>query len=159
MGKLSYLCGPSHSGKSTFCSKWIQEQDPDGFYRVVVNTDSLRKAICGTRYNKYTEPVVFNTKYYMITALWLQGYHVLNDGTNTTDTSIRRLLEIDPNAKPIILNVPLDICIDRIKLTEQKDMVPVITRQYNQLQKILKEGIDNVHARLLKEVETRWKTV
>jgi predicted kinase len=154
-GKITYLLGSTHSGKSTFCKTWLKESDPDGLHRVVVNADTIRLAIHGNRYNHYSEPLVFSAQYLMLKTHYLYGYHICFDETSTTDTSIKRILEIDPNATPIVFNTPPEICWQRAQANNQLDMYQVIQRHHRQLRKLLDEGLVNVHKRLLEEIDNR----
>ena len=151
-GKITYLIGPTRAGKSTFCKKWLQERDIEGYHRIVVNADMIRIAIHGERYNHHSEPIVFSAQYLMLKTFYLQGYHVLFDETNTTDISIRRILEIDPEAMPLIFDTPAEICKERAVASSQLDLDSVIDRHCNQLKRLLEEGIDNVHKRLLRDI-------
>jgi predicted kinase len=154
-GKLSILLGESHSGKSTFAKKW--QRQSSNIPRVVVTTDNIRLALAGKLYTKELEPIVFSHKHVMLKTLLIEGFHVLSCGTNTTKESIKRHLELDPNAEFIVMNTPLDVCLERMKLTGQLNMGPVIKRHHRQLQKLLNQGLENVRAELLEEIRVRWE--
>lgn len=148
MSKLSFLIGLPRSGKSTYSRKW-SEQKPG---RVVVNSDSIRLALHGNRYCPLAETMVFAIKHVIIRAHLHNGYEVLVDGTHTTDISMKRLLEIDTNAKPILIQTPKELCIERALATNQPDLVPVINKINGNLNMLLAEGVHNRIARLKLEI-------
>lgn len=152
---LSFLIGASHSGKSTYAKKWQREMSNRP--RFVVTTDTIRKAIHGEIYNRDAEPVVFSHKYVMIKTCILDGVDTLANGTHTRPESIKRILEIDPNAVPIVIDTPLDECIRRTSLTGQTNMIPVIQRHYRQLQELLTYGLERKLDEIRNELEYRWQ--
>lgn len=121
---LYFTIGLPRSGKSTYCKEWSQ-QYPN---RVIVSSDSIRLAITGKRYEPLAETLVFATKHIMIRSLLSLNYDVIVDGTHSTEISITRLLEIDKNAKYVIIPTRPEICIDRAYQTNQPDLVPTINR-------------------------------
>lgn len=131
--KLYFLIGSARSGKSTFSKKWQSEKE----MRVVVSGDNIRLATHGTRYNKLAEDSVFCTLHIMVRTLLLSGYEVLIDETNTSEMSIRRILEIDKNATPVFINTPLDICIKRAIDSRQFDVINSIYRHHSNINSIL----------------------
>lgn len=106
--------------------------------RVVVSDDAIRLAITGDRFNSFAESQVYAIKYAMIRTLLLQGYDVLVDDTHTSETSIRRLLEIDIDAQFCFVNTGIRTCIDRAKQTNQEDLKSVIWRQAINLHKLIR---------------------
>jgi predicted kinase len=156
--ELHFTIGCARSGKSTFCTKWVRDVDltnSDNLPRVISCSDDIRLALHGQRYNSKAEPMVFGIKQVMIQALLSRGHDVIVDGTHTSDISIRRILEIDPNAVPHIFDTNVNICIERAYKTGQDDLVPVIKRHNQQLQKILSEGFESVRKRLLNDIKYR----
>ncbi len=157
---LTFTIGPSHSGKSTFCNYWATHYQITGVAaprpRVIACSDSIRKGLCGRRYNSNIEPMVFGMKQIFIKALLDRGHDVIVDGTHTTKASIQRILEIDPNAIALVFNTPLEVCLDRIKLTGQTDMESVIRRHHRQLQTLLDEGLDKIFSDLKEKIAQRW---
>lgn len=151
-GKLHFLIGLQRSGKSTWATHWMRKKPivKDGivFPRAVVCADNIRLAVTGQRYNRRAESTVFMIKQYMIETLLSRGHYVLVDGTHTTETSIRRILEIDRDATWTIINTPVAICKKRAMETNQPDLVPVLDRTNQQMKKLLDEGIDNVINRI-----------
>lgn len=55
-------------------------------------------------------------------------YDVLVDDTHTTRESVKRLLEVDPDAIPIPIKTDPAVCKERAMKTGQKDLLPVIDR-------------------------------
>ena len=143
--KLYFLIGLPRSGKSTISRKWsakeilfdkhgkiwthaqrlYKETDND---RVVVTPDRWRQAL-GHRYNWFAEPVIFSQIQVAIRAL-LYDYDVLLDDTHTSRESIKRILEVDPYAIPVVVDTSPDVCKERASLTNQKDLHKVIDRMY-----------------------------
>jgi predicted kinase len=153
--KLYFIVGTAASGKSAFAQKWKRELA--NIPRVVVTTDNIRLALHNQVYNRHAEPVVFAQKYIMLKTLLLEGYDVLSCGTHTTKESIQRILEIDPNAEPIVMNTSLHICLERSKLRgDAPYMENVIKRQHGQMQELLAQGMENVLAKLKEKIRKRW---
>lgn len=154
--KLYLMVGTAASGKSTFAQKWKRELANTP--RVVVTTDNIRLALHNQIYNKHAEPVVFTHKHIILKTLLLEGYDVLTCGTHTTKESIQRILEIDQNAEPIVIDTPLHICLERSKLRgDAPYMESVIKRQHGQMQELLAQGIENVLAELKEKIKKRWQ--
>lgn len=158
MTKLYFMMGMARSGKSTYVNKWIKEDSN----RVVVSSDDIRYAMHGNRYSSFAETMVFSVKHIMIRALLRRGMTVLVDGTHTSKISIERILEIDSTAKPILINTPKEICIERALLTNQADLIPTIERQNKNLQEIFSLAEHPLYALQLhvelikKEIKDRW---
>lgn len=129
MPNLLYTIGLQRSGKSTICDKWAKAAP----MRAIVNSDSIRLALTGKRYEPLAETMVFATKHVMIRALLNRGFDVIVDGTHSTEISIQRILEIDINAKAIPIQTEYSTCIQRAIDTNQSDLVPSINRVYNNL--------------------------
>jgi len=83
-------------------------------------------------------------KYGMIRTLMEQGYEVMVDDTHTTETSIRRLLEINLNATFILIDTDIEECIQRAINTNQEDLVGVIRRHHSNLQDFIGIGDTNL---------------
>lgn len=124
MPKLIFTIGLPRSGKSTWATKWAQEQP----MRAIVCSDSIRKCITGQRYQPLAETLVFATKHVMIRSLLDRGFDVCVDGTHSTEISVMRILEIDINAEPVLIQTPMSTCIQRAVDTNQRDLIPVIGR-------------------------------
>lgn len=140
---LYMTIGLQRSSKSTYATRWAQhlEMPGDGYPRAIVCADSIRLALHGIRYKSEAEPMVFTLDTYMIRSLVIRGHDVLADETGTTERSIRRILEIDPDATPIVIDTPKDVCIERAYKTNQEDLVPVIERCNEQFVRLKEYGI------------------
>jgi len=145
------MIGCPRSGKSTFCKEWVKEEP----MRIVVSGDDIRLATYGQRFNKLGENAVYHTLYVMIRALLLGGFTVLVDETNSSEMSITRILEIDSEAKPILIDTSEEVCIERAIATNQKDLIPVIKQIRRNIDRLKAEGIDNVIKRLNKDIKER----
>ena len=149
--RLIVLQGNTRSGKSTYANRWARED----IMRVVINSDSLRLALTGQRYNYLAESVVFSMKYVFIRALLKQGYTCLVDGTNSSDISIQRILEIDPKAEFVLIDTPTEVCIKRAIDTHQEDLIPVIERIGKNIERIKAVGIENIRKEILETIKNR----
>jgi predicted kinase len=135
MAKLTALIGLARSGKSTFAKKWQTTPDPDGLSRVVVNGDNVRLALHGMRYVHSAEPIVHGIYNTMVKALLLNpDLSLLMDDTHTTVGSIRAVLNMDVEARFIYIDTPLGECQSRAISTGQRDLLPVISRMWDNLQ-------------------------
>lgn len=81
----------------------------------------------GHRYNWFSEPLLFGQIQIAIRAL-LMDYDVLVDDTHTTRESVKRILEVEPNAIAIPVKTDPAVCKERAIKTGQKDLIPVIDR-------------------------------
>lgn len=129
MPNLYFTVSLPRAGKSTLCDKWAKASP----MRAIVNSDSIRLALTGKRYEPLAETMVFATKHVMIRALLNRGFDVIVDGTHSTEISIQRILEIDINAKAIPIQTEYTTCIQRAIDTNQSDLLPSINRVYNNL--------------------------
>jgi hypothetical protein len=157
--RLYFTIGVQRSGKSTYCTRWAQnlEMPGDGYPRAIVCADSIRIALHGQRYKYEAEPMVFAMDTYMIRSLLVRGHDVIADETGTTERSIRRILEIDPDAQHILIDTPKEVCIARAFTTNQSDLVPVIERCHAQLVRLKAYGVDRVVEEVRKAVKAGCK--
>jgi predicted kinase len=134
MGQLWATIGPARSGKSTWATEWKYDERIIG-NKCIFEDDHLRLSLHGERYKRLAEPMIFGMKYTTLRALLKSNDHVLNPETNTTERSIRNLLEIDPKCIFIIFDTPLEICIQRAIDTGQSDLIEcnVINRHYQNM--------------------------
>lgn len=161
--QIYFSIGAARSGKSTYSKRWTngcEMVDVQSYNRVVWNQDNLRLAMGGQRFNKVLEPLIHTFKSYAIKSLLLSDYIVFVDGTHTTERSIKDILRMDINAKPVLFDTSEAECRERAIKTEQPDLIPVITRHCNNIERIKAEGLDKVMERLRREVveydEYRW---
>ncbi len=157
MNSLYFTIGLPRSGKSTWARAWLQGTADiannrftrdfptplelsriDSVKRIIVTPDAFRLAL-GHRYNWYAEPVVFAHVQIAIRAL-VQDYDVLVDDTHTSIESITRILEVDPNANYVFVDTPLDVCIERAIATNQGDLVGVMARMQNNINRLEAAG-------------------
>lgn len=137
--KLYFTIGLPRSGKSTECNRWLNYEHSivNGTFvpydivkfdnrRIVVTPDRWRLAM-GHRYNWFSEPLLFAQIQIAIRAL-LMDYDVLVDDTHTTKESVKRILEVDPDAVAVPIKTDANICKERAVKTGQKDLIPVIDR-------------------------------
>lgn len=150
--KLFFLISGARAGKSTFANQWVNE----GEKRVIVCSDDIRKALHGNRYSAYAETMVFAIKHIMIRSLLSRGFTVLVDGTHTSEISITRLLEIDPNAEAILIKTPKEECIKRAISLGQNDLIPVIERQFKNIDNILSLGLNEYLDGIRAKIKDRW---
>jgi hypothetical protein len=161
-GKILFTIGIARSGKSTFCTRWAQffeEATGEFFPRAVVCSDDIRIALHGDRFNRHSEPMVWAINTYMTKALLLKS-DVLIDGTNTTEDSLWRILNIDPDADYRLIHADPEECKRRARGCGHDDLVTkgVIDRQYAQLCKLQEEGVWQVVDRIRRRVKERWPT-
>jgi hypothetical protein len=142
---LTFLIGLPRSGKTTLANRWqngeisfidgeICHSPVEGLRknRVVVKPDIIRLTL-GHRYNSYIEHHIKAITYTMVSALLLDGYHVLLDDTHTTQHSIKEVLRLDTNADHYFNRALPLICVQRATLTNQEDLIPIIEKMTNNL--------------------------
>lgn len=160
---LYYTCGMSHSGKSTLAQKWLKfhnyidggefheyevwktsvapglmeskfkDYDVVNQRRVVVSGDAIRESL-GYIWNPDVEDYVDSIKYTMVRALLKTGHTVLIDETNTSERSIRKILELDIGAQVAVVPTSKEECIKRAsKDTPQSPLLKPIERMWNNL--------------------------
>lgn len=166
MPTLEFTVGLPRSGKSSRVKEIFNQRRMLAPYvnYVVVSGDQIRLALYGCRYSSYGEPSVFASLQVMTRTLLLSGYNVIIDETNTSRESCKRILEICPDAKPIFVLTPPDICIQRAIATQQEDLTPVIRTQWEQLLRIfhdyhganIEDGYFNMMRDIKQEIHSRW---
>jgi len=158
-GKLFFLIAPPRAGKTTFCKEWVSKPDITvtgepidntsfpmftceklnftvSKPRVIISGDEFRKAVHGHSYIKEAEELVFANMTTACRALINSGFDVLVDETNSTLTSIYRLLLVDIDAQAIWLDTPEDVCIERAIKTEKPYLVLPIKRICSQIREL-----------------------
>src|SRR4051812_504363 len=130
---LTFAIGIARCGKSTYCSRWSQYlEDWDQTIplipgkikpRTIVCSDDIRVAVHGDRFNKEAEPFVWTVNTYMTKALLHRGFDVIIDGTNTTEDSIWRILNIEPSARYVLIDTPVEECERRALACDHNDLV------------------------------------
>lgn len=155
--RLYFTIGAQRSGKTTLARKWLHREvhfeHDDNFPRYLWDSDFLRLELYRQRYCRAGEPMIFAMKHYAIAASLRAGHDVIVAGTHTSRTSIQRILEIDPTAKPILVDTPEEVCLQRAIDTGQTDLLPVISRICRRIEKIKKIGLDNYISEILEDME------
>lgn len=136
-GKLIVLCGMARAGKSTYCKQFDNKPKT-----VVVNSDQIRLALHGQRYNRLAEPTIHAITKVMVISLFNQGYICVIDETNTTISSIRQWLEIDSDAEFIYIDTSMEVCLQRAKDTGQEDLLKIIPKMYENLINLCNYTVD-----------------
>lgn len=129
MANLYYTVGAPRSGKSTYI-----KQSWDFLNYTHVCVDNFRLAVYGKRWWREGESAAYAHAYLAARALLKTGNNVVYDDTNTSETSLRRIWEIDPDAKPIVILTSTEVCKERAVATSQEDLFPVIERCNERLQ-------------------------
>lgn len=139
---LFYTIGLPRSGKSSLAERWlkfqnyiedgqfrdypvwltrgfngnceIKDHDIQTQHRAVVSGDAIRESL-GNLWNPDVEDYVDAIKYTMVKALLKTGHTVLIDETNTSERSIRKILEIDINAQFAFVDTSIEDCLLRAK--------------------------------------------
>ncbi len=139
MSYLSFLCGNARSGKSYYAKRW--EESYDDADKIVISGDDIRTAFHGKRYVYKLEPMIAAIVPIVIKTSLLHGYYVLFDDTNTSLYSLKMLFRIDPQAIPVIVNTPKDVCLTRAANSNQLDLCPAIHRMHNNLVQLAAYGL------------------
>lgn len=161
MNNLYYTIGLPRSGKSTFCRNWTAEK-PN---RVIVCADDIRLSF-GHRFNEHIEEHISSIKHLMIRTL-LRSHDVIVDGTHTTWSSIRKLLEINWKAEPYWIQQfsdpnsinYIELCEKRAIASNQPDLLPVISRMAKQQHQLECEYIYKIEAERTRAKEKTWHVV
>lgn len=136
MGKTLFTIGSARCGKTSFWNKWLTVPDPDGLNKVILCRDDFRLADYGERFNASKEASMHDKFDVAWRALHNSGrYSIGMDETNCSIKSIRGILRIDINAKPVFINTPIDVCKERAYASGQPDLVEkgVIDRMFDNL--------------------------
>lgn len=138
---LIFLVGCPRSSKTTWATKWLNYELNEDIVedykpRVIVNGDSIRRAISGERWNDTSEVLTHPFKIVMIRALLENGHDVLVDDTHTTKYSIDQLWEIDRGAKYVIIDTDKEECKKRAVQSGYPELIKVIDRTWPQFNSI-----------------------
>jgi tRNA uridine 5-carbamoylmethylation protein Kti12 len=121
---LIAMVGLPRSGKSTISRDLSKKLGAP-----IVSRDCLRLAVHGQRYASAAEPLIKTLDVYMIRALFLAGHNlVIVDETNFSEAAREHLK--DPSWDTLFYPVMTDveICLERAKLTNQEDLIPIINQ-------------------------------
>lgn len=133
-GRLYFLVGIARSGKSTISNDWVNRKidiknnqiifptipSPP---RIVVCSDQIRLALHGQPFAQEAESMVHTIKMLNVRTYINAGYDVLVDGTHTNLGSIKELLYIDSSAQYLLIDTPINICMQRAKDSGQEYLI------------------------------------
>lgn len=126
---MAFTVGLPRAGKSSFSKKWRSENNG-----VVLSGDDFRMALYGKRFQIIGEEFVRAALITATRALLHQGTSVLFDETNTSLTSIRQILAIDPKAKVYLFTTSPEVCKNRAIACGHEDLLPSIDRMSKNLE-------------------------
>ena len=147
-GRLFFLVGLPQSGKSFVANKWFKKPELDYDFdggeaqdpivtvekpRVVLGGDDFRHAVHGREFQAESEGLVFATMDVCAKALLDRGFDVLIDETSTTEATLCRYLRIDPEATPIWIDTPVEVCKQRALASGRDYLIRPIERMAAQL--------------------------
>lgn len=141
-GKLYFTVGMARCGKSTFCDNWVNIVGDRP--RVIVCGDDIHRALHGDEFHQECHPLVLCHMDIMARAHLLRGCDVIMDETATSEATIRRYLAIDPEAEPVLLQTPLEVCLFRAHQTFKPYLIPVIHRHHRNLEELLPDWPSNL---------------
>lgn len=126
------------SGKSTYAKKWVLS----GPRRARVNRDDIRFQLYGTYFGyPIDEGVVTAVEYAMIRSLLERGISVIVDDCNIAQKYITAFTKIanefDATVRVNLINVELNVAIQRNQGRERFVPIEVIERMHAQLQEVL----------------------
>lgn len=164
--QLYFTVSPARAGKSTYCNAWVKGQEesveqgkgksfPMLRPRAIISGDDFRLALHGQAYSKVAEGTVFAMMDVATRALLSRGFDVIVDETATTEETIRRYLMLDIDAIPVVIQTPLEVCLERAVKTNQEYLLGPIRRHHAQFVK-LTEDFGATMSRLRQEVTERW---
>lgn len=129
------------SGKSTYARKWVFEGTPRN-RRARVNRDDIRKQLYGVDFGvPVEETVVTEVEDAMIRSLLGKGVSVIVDDCNISQRYINRFTkmgeEFGAQVRVNLINVELEVAIQRNQGRERFVPVNVIENMYKRLQESL----------------------
>lgn len=161
-GRLYATVGNSHSGKSTYCKRWVLARRETERPRAIVSGDAFRIGVTGEEYNAIAEGCVFSAMDVAIRGLLHTGFDVIIDETCTTEATIQRYLQIDRDVVFISMPGDADVCCARAIACGKARMVPVIRKFAEQLKNIrrgFQERVDRIREDLdrRERIYLEWK--
>lgn len=145
MSRITIMISLPRAGKTTYCRQQASELPNI----VVISGDDIRKAL-GCRYNSYTEELVASMERIMIrSVLENPNTSVLVDDCHTSWDRIKPILQIDPSAEFKFFpdfdtladlkgrNSLKKLCKERAILSNQPDLIKVIDRMADSLERML----------------------
>jgi predicted kinase len=123
------------------------EPTPPPRARVVIAGDDFRTALHGNAFRVEAEGTVFAMMDVAARALLDRGFDVIVDETCTTEQTLLRYLRLDPNATPVFIDTPEEVCVERALASNKPFLVGPIRRMASQLSG-LRDNWDQTVARL-----------
>lgn len=154
--KLTCMIGPPRSGKSTLALQIKEQMEKLGQSCVILSEDSFRQALHGEDWIKTCEGFVRASIDLAALSLLNMGYSVILDDTHTSETNLKRVLRITNDVQFVIVDTPLEICVERATKLGQEKLIPVIRRCCKQLEKIKSVGLNVMVAKLKAELSDEF---
>jgi protein phosphatase len=133
MPKLFIMVGISGSGKSTIAESLFKTLQTEGKTCILIQTDEIRKKICGNAEDQSKNYQVFQTAHREIEMGLSSGFDVIFDATNLTpkDRSVPIQLgrKYGADIVAIVVNTPLAVSLERNKNRVRKVPLEVILKQ------------------------------
>lgn len=138
MRKLLITVGLPRAGKSTWAIKqWKAHGIP------IVEPDAIRLALHGRKFMKEAELHVWAITRTMVEALFLAGHDTVILSATLIQRVHRDVWKSDKWIREwILFDAPLETCIERARLSEQEDLVPIIERMAARFEPIQRDEID-----------------
>lgn len=133
MPNLFIMVGISGSGKSTIAESLFKTLHIEGKECTLIQTDEIRKKICGNAEDQSKNYQVFQTAHREIETGLSNGFDIIFDATNLTSRD--RLAPIQLGRKygakiiAIVVNTPLAVSLERNKNRTRKVPSEVILKQ------------------------------
>jgi len=135
MNKIIVLVGISGSGKDYYTQQLLKE-NPN---YLVYNRDSLRESLTGMKaseYNKeprgYVEKAINNIAITLLSS----NNSVISNNTNLKLSYINDYKDYFKPIELVLIDTPLEVCQERVKLRDNLTDVTYIAKQYQQLEEL-----------------------
>lgn len=143
MNTLTLMVGLPASGKSTY-AKQLENKDT-----IVLSSDSIRAELWGDERDQRSPQVVFDTLYTRAIDALKRNINVVIDATNVTKAdranALKPFVGLDIKRRAIVINTPINICIQQNKLRERTVPDDVIKRFYDMYEEpTIDEGFDEI---------------
>ena len=139
------LCGPAACGKSTFAAKHFRPTQ-------IISSDQARALVCDDERDQRFQTQAFALVHFLVEQRLSINRLCVVDSTALTATARKTLLELARRfhvpAVVLLLDVPLDICLQRDAQRQRSVGQATIERQYSLFEQakssIRQEGFDQV---------------
>jgi predicted kinase len=139
------LCGPAACGKSTFAAKHFRPTQ-------IISSDQARALVCDDERDQRFQPQAFALVHFLVEQRLSINRLCVVDSTALTAGARKTLLELARRfhvpAVVLLLDVPLEICLQRDAQRERTVGPPVIERQHQLFEQakpsLKQEGFDQV---------------